>query len=412
MKSLSVTRASAVASPAGSSEIVVMSIAFGYTVSAVGQIAARERIDADRRVGTSLGTPLGEERLGAREPALLVVVLRGVDDLAVRVDLRLLDRRRRRALRTRAHDEERLRGIDEFVGRGIGVRRSDEADERSTPEQPHAEMVARDIIERLFADVALRIAAAWAVAAALQLGLWLVARRTRNAGIVDVGWAGSFSVIVALFVARAPAPASGWLPIAAIVVAWSMRLTLYLIGRGAATGPEEGRYVDLRARWGERADRRFFVFFQAQAALAGLLSAAFVVPFVVAPERGWLVWAGALVSAVGVVGEALADAQLARFKRASSGGVCEVGLWALSRHPNYFFFEWCVWLGYAIHGLAFGYFGLIALVPQAIIFASIFGVTGIPPTENHSDPVEGRRVSRRIKRRVSKFIPWPPKRAP
>jgi hypothetical protein len=43
-----------------------------------------------------------------------------------------------------------------------------------------------------------------------------------------------------------------------------------------------------------------------------------------------------------------------------------------------------VWIGYAVYGLAFGAAGLIGLVPQAIIIASIFGVTGITPTENQA----------------------------
>jgi len=32
-----------------------------------------------------------------------------------------------------------------------------------------------------------------------------------------------------------------------------------------------------------------------------------------------------------------------------------------------YFFEWCVWLGYAIAGFAYAPLGMIALAPQAII---------------------------------------------
>jgi len=74
-----------------------------------------------------------------------------------------------------------------------------------------------------------------------------------------------------------------------------------------------------------------------------------------------------------------------------------------------YFFEWCVWLGYAIYGLPFAPWGLIALVPQAIILASIFGVTGIPPTEAQSIRSRGDAY-RDYQRRVSKFMPLPPKR--
>lgn len=43
-----------------------------------------------------------------------------------------------------------------------------------------------------------------------------------------------------------------------------------------------------------------------------------------------------------------------------------------------------MWLGFAIYGLAYLLWGAIALVGQAIIVDSIFGVTGIPPTENQA----------------------------
>jgi len=263
----------------------------------------------------------------------------------------------------------------------------------------------------MIAAIATRVGEAWALAAGLQLVLWLVQQRTKNAGIVDVGWAVSFAPAALLFAWCATSPITAWAPLAAIVAAWSLRLGGYLIARGAARSPEEGRYVHLRQRWAPHASSRFFVFFQAQAALTGILSTAFVVPFVAAPwDTGWLRTVGAMVSVAGIAGEALADAQLARWKRdpAHRGQVCDAGLWAYSRHPNYFF-EWCVWLGYAVYGLAFAPWGLIALGGQAIIVASILGVTGIPPTERQAIRSKGDAY-RAYQRRVSRFVPLPPKR--
>jgi steroid 5-alpha reductase family enzyme len=262
--------------------------------------------------------------------------------------------------------------------------------------------------------VLVRVAEAWALAAALQLALWLVQRRTRNAGIVDIGWAGSFALVVAVFAWRATAPASAWGPLAVIVAAWSVRLAGYLWSRDAARGAEEGRYADLRARWAASARWKFFVFFQAQAALTGVLSTAFVIPFLAAPRAGTLPLrlAGAAVSILGILGETVADAQLARWRRdpAHCGQACDIGLWSWSRHPNYFF-EWCVWLGYALAGLAYPWpWCLLALLGQAIIVASIFGVTGIPPTEKQAIRSKGDAY-REYQKRVSRFIPLPPKRA-
>lgn len=214
------------------------------------------------------------------------------------------------------------------------------------------------------AAIATRIAEAWAVAAALQLVLWVVQQRTRNAGIVDVGWATSFAGVVAVFAAGATAPMAAWAPIAAIACAWSLRLGGYLTARGAARSPEDG----------------------------------------------WLRALGAAIAAGGVVGETIADAQLARWRRdpARRGQVCDTGLWACSRHPNYFS-EWCVWLGHAVYGLAFAPWGLVALAPQAILLASILKVTGIPATEAQALRSKGDAY-REYQRRVSKFVPCPPQR--
>ena len=260
----------------------------------------------------------------------------------------------------------------------------------------------------MIAAIAIRVAEAWALAAALQAILWAVQQRTKNAGIVDVGWALSFALVIALFAWRATAPITAWGPLAAIVAAWSLRLGGYLIARGAARSPEEGRYVDLRQRWAPRASSRFFVFFQAQAALTGILSTAFVVPFVATPwDTGWLRAIGAVLSTAGIAGEALADAQLARWKRdpAHRGQVCDAGLWAYSRHPNYFF-EWCVWLGHAVYGLAFWPAGLIALGGQALILASIWKVTGIPATEAQALRSKGDAY-RAYQQTTSAFFPLP-----
>ena len=260
----------------------------------------------------------------------------------------------------------------------------------------------------MIAAIAINVGCAWALAAGLQAVLWLVQQRTRSAGIVDVGWALSFALVALLFAWRATSPIAAWAPLAAIACAWSLRLGGYLLARGAARPPEEGRYLHLRQRWAPHAARRFFVFFQAQAALTGVLSTALAVPFVAAPwDTGWLRAIGAAIAVVGIAGEATADAQLARWKRHPShrGQVCDTGLWAYSRHPNYFF-EWCVWVGYAVYGLAFWPYGAIALGGQALILTSVLKVTGIPATEAQALRSKGD-LYRRYQQTTSAFLPLP-----
>lgn len=63
-----------------------------------------------------------------------------------------------------------------------------------------------------------------------------------------------------------------------------------------------------------------------------------------------------------------------------------------------------------MYGLAFGAWGLIAIVPQAIILGSILGVTGIAPTENQAIRSKGDAY-RAYQARVSRFILRPSKRS-
>jgi steroid 5-alpha reductase family enzyme len=110
-----------------------------------------------------------------------------------------------------------------------------------------------------------------------------------------------------------------------------------------------------------------------------------------------------------ITGEALADAQLAAFKRdaANRGRVCEAGLWRYSRHPNYFF-EWLIWVAYFVFAVGSPW-GWVALIGPASILYLLLRVTGIPMTEEQSLRSRGDAY-RRYQRTTSAFIPWLPKK--
>lgn len=241
---------------------------------------------------------------------------------------------------------------------------------------------------------------------AWMFALWLVQLRTRNAGIVDFGWAaslGSLGVYYALVADGAPAHR---VLVGLGAGIWGWRLALHLLRDRILGRPEEGRYVTLRANWSPHADRFFLVFFQAQAGLAIILS----LPFLLAVSRrsqelGFVELIGAAMWILGMAGESIADAQLARFKAdpENRGRVCQVGLWAYSRHPNYFF-EWVIWLGFAGLGLTapMGWLGLLA---PAMILGFILKITGIPPTEAQALKSRGEAY-REYQETTSAFVPW------
>ncbi len=240
--------------------------------------------------------------------------------------------------------------------------------------------------------------------------LWLVCRRLDNYGFVDVAWAYAFAPLAVFYAWFGP----GWFlrrfTLAALGVLWSVRLGSHLLKRVAAHHPvEDGRYVQLRKDWAGNFGPKMAGFFQLQAASVVLLGLAFLLPvFNTAPRFHLLEIIGVCLWFVALYGEAIADAQLAAFKRnpANKGRVCDVGLWRLSRHPNYFF-EWLVWVALFVFALASPR-GWVAVIGPASILFLLLRVTGIPLTEEQAVRSKGDAY-RRYQQTTSAFIPWFPK---
>ncbi len=254
---------------------------------------------------------------------------------------------------------------------------------------------------------------AWWIALAGMLVLmslfWWMHLRKANASIVDIGWTLGIGLGSIFFGWAGPAPLPSRLIIVAMVLLWSLRLGAHLAKR-VWHGPEDPRFGDLRSRFGQQSALAFFAIFELQA----IVGAIFVLPVLYvcwntgSVDTGWE-WAGAIVWLIGWYGESLADLQLSRFKRkaASAGQVCREGLWAYSRHPNYFF-EFILWVGIALYasGLPGGAWSWIC--PVLILILLLKG-SGIPPTEAQAIKTRGDRY-RLYQQEVSAFVPWFPKR--
>ena len=109
-----------------------------------------------------------------------------------------------------------------------------------------------------------------------------------------------------------------------------------------------------------------------------------------------------------MVGESVADGQLARFEAdpGNRGKVCRQGLWHCSRHPNYFY-EWLHWWICVLIGWD-GLLGWLTLSGPLVMYVFLTKVTGIPPTEEHA--VESRgEAYREYQPTTSPLFPWPPK---
>jgi steroid 5-alpha reductase family enzyme len=248
----------------------------------------------------------------------------------------------------------------------------------------------------------------WVAAALFMALLWAWHIRRRNVGVVDVGWAASVGGVAVLFAVFGPGDGERRLVIATMMGLWAARLAWFLLRDRVLGKPEDGRYADLRARGSIAAAGRFFPFFQAQALLAVLFAfPAWIVSLNPAPGLSSLEFVAIALWLLGLAGESVADAQLKRFKAlpAARGTTCRVGLWRYSRHPNYFF-EWLVWVAYAIFASASPY-GWLAFACPLLMLYLLFRVTGIPATEAQAVRTRGDDY-RHYQATTSAFVPWPP----
>jgi steroid 5-alpha reductase family enzyme len=243
---------------------------------------------------------------------------------------------------------------------------------------------------------------------------WATQQRTGNSGWVDTIWtfavgltgAGSALWPVA---GEAPNPRQ-WL-VAALVAIWSLRLGIHIAIRTAGIS-DDPRYAAFAREWGVNSARRMFVFLQNQGlGSIPLVFAIFVAARFPSDALRLQDYLGTLILFAGIAGEALADAQLKRFRAqvANSGRVCDAGLWRWSRHPNYFF-EWFGWLAYPAIALSIHYpWGWATLLAPAFMYWILVYVTGVPPLEEQMLRSRGERY-REYQSRTSTFFPLPPQK--
>lgn len=254
-------------------------------------------------------------------------------------------------------------------------------------------------------------------AAVLYFGLcWLIARRLDNWSIVDVAWAYGFALVGAwILVVHGSGLRQGGqgLLLATATIGWSLRLGTHLAVRVLGhLDREDARYVRMRAEWGASTPARMAYFYLMQAGALALLC----LPLLSAcgPEQTTPVrpvhLVGLGVVLLGLVGEAMADGQLAAFRRdpGNQGKVCEQGLWSWSRHPNYFC-EWLIWAGFALMSYNDTFFGLPGLACAGVMYYLLTEVTGVPLTERQMLASRGPAYAD-TQRRISAFWPRPPRR--
>jgi steroid 5-alpha reductase family enzyme len=190
----------------------------------------------------------------------------------------------------------------------------------------------------------------------------------------------SLTILAALF---SPSADGRTILLLVMVALWAARLGFFLFRRVHKAG-KDARFDELKPS---------FVRFLNTWTLQGLwvtltLSAALAaITTTVRRPLGWFARIGFLVWAFGFAFEIVADVQKSRFRAdpKNAGKFIHTGLWARSRHPNYFG-EIVLWIGVAIVALPIlrGW-QWVTLISPVFVILLLTRVSGVPLLEQRAD---------------------------
>lgn len=236
---------------------------------------------------------------------------------------------------------------------------------------------------------------------------FLVGRRIGRYNVVDVTWGLSFVAVAAVAAVVGDGDRFRRLLLLALVAVWGLRLAWHMVNKSAGKG-EDPRYAKLLRDDFSAGNvlRRIFLL---QAVAAWFISLPLQLSAVLGPTPSHLLpvlGAGVALWLVGVLFEAIGDRQLREFKAdpAHRGKIMDRGLWAWTRHPNYFG-DAAVWWGLWLVTIT----GLLSLStvlsPVAMTYFLVYA-TGARPTERI---MADRPGFREYCSRTSFFVPKPPR---
>lgn len=215
-------------------------------------------------------------------------------------------------------------------------------------------------------------------------------------------------VAFALVASERIEPRSGLL--AGLILVWAIRLGTFLFRRIRKDGSDP-RFDAIKPNWARFLMtwtlQALWVFFTASCALAAMTARDI-------PQLGVVAVLGSVVFVAGFAIETIADAQKRAFRAKPNGSDTFItsGLWAWSRHPNYFG-EILLWTGIAIVALpALSGRQHITLLSPVFVYVLLTRISGIPLLEAREKQRWGDDPDyQRYRSKTPSLIPRPP-RAP
>jgi steroid 5-alpha reductase family enzyme len=244
--------------------------------------------------------------------------------------------------------------------------------------------------------------------AAVHSVAFAIGRRIGRYNVVDVAWGVGFVAIAAVAATVGHGDATRRWLLLALVAIWGLRLSWHIQRKTAGQG-EDPRYAALlRGATLAQIVRKVFVL---QALITWFVSVPLQLSSVTGPTPGPLtpvLAAGVAVWLVGFAFEAVGDRQLRAFKSdpANRGVVMDRGLWAWTRHPNYFG-DAAVWWGLWLITIN-GWLPLVTVGSPLLMTYFLVHVSGARLTEKM---MAGRPGFDEYTERTAYFFPRPPKSA-
>lgn len=217
------------------------------------------------------------------------------------------------------------------------------------------------------------------------------------------------SVMIIAVLAGPAADARAWL-LLALVVIWAARLGFFLFRRVQAAG-SDGRFDELKTSFA-----RFLLAWTLQGLWVSFTLAAALAAITSAQKPGLGAWAlvGLIVWLVGFGIEVIADRQKSQFRAnpQNQGRFIDSGLWAWSRHPNYFG-EIVLWIGVAMIALpALSGWQWLTLISPIFVVVLITRISGVPLLEQRADEKWGGQIDyEAYKARTSVLVLRPPSKS-
>jgi steroid 5-alpha reductase family enzyme len=256
----------------------------------------------------------------------------------------------------------------------------------------------------------------WADIAA-TVAIFIFSRLYKNSSFYDAYWSVVPPLIALYWALEATAieatavavdDTRAWLVIV-LVWLWGIRLTVNWATYWPGLEHEDWRYGPIKTnagKWNALADFSAIHLFPTVIVFVACLPIYAAVAMDARPLN-WLDYVAAAVTALAIIIELLSDIQLHRFlAHRKEGEIMKTGLWAYSRHPNYFG-EWLFWAGLALFGIAAVPSAWWWVLPGSVAMLVMFLVASIPMIDKRS--VERRPEYEAHMARVSGFVPWFPK---